>query len=130
MPQLDLSDIILDPLFASEFQVQRRAEVINNFGENNFQTWLHDPVWGVVAPVSPSDLARMPDAQIDRKTISIVTKFRLQLATPGYQADLVIWHRDTYVVISVRDWSSYGAGFIEAVAQSMDLIQAPVRPPV
>jgi hypothetical protein len=127
MAQLDVSDVLLDPLFCDPLRVLRRVENINNFGENSFFVTYPGPAFGIITPVAPNELERMPDAQIDKKTIRVITNFRLQLATPGYQADAILWHKDTYVVISVSDWTGYGGGFVEAIAQSMDLIQASIE---
>lgn len=127
MPLLDVSELTLDPDFATTFQVLRRAEANNQYGEPVLTPASMSAV-GVVCQASPSDLQRLPGYDFGRRTLSICTKFRLQLASPGFKADVVVWRGDNYLVIDVQPYTEFGAGFVEALATSMDRLDQPPKP--
>ena len=133
-PQLDLSDVILDPLFADRFTVLRRAQTIGAGGKAQITTTLFPKVIGSVMPGPNNDLLREADQQHARKTLSIVTKFRVQGPSPGFTADAIQWPvtpagavPDLYVVTRVDPYSRFGAGFVQVEAESM---VAEDQPPV
>lgn len=120
MALLDMSDALLDPMFLDTFKVLRRQEVMgeNGRGENLIRTY--NPVYGTVTMSSPSDLGRDVDFQATTRSISVVLKFQLQSEVTGFQADVVVWRGDNYVVRHVDYYPQFGAGFYQAECESMD----------
>lgn len=124
MALLDVTEILTDPDFADDFPVKRRAESVGQNGRSELQVRDMKGV-GVICAASPSDLERLPEDQRMRRTISIVTQFRLQGPSPGYQADLVGWQGDFFVIVDIQPYTNYGAGFVQALASSMSSQDAP-----
>lgn len=120
MPALDFTDVILDPdVSATSFDVIRRPIVMVKGRATTPAPVTYESVLGSINSASPEDLKRLEDYQVSQKVISIVTQFRLQLESPGYNADEVLWHGSTYVVKWVDDYTIFGAGQIQALAVSM-----------
>lgn len=119
MPQLDLREALLDPLLIDRFQVVRRAETVNNYGRSTTKN-LYFNTFGVVDSASPNDLQRLGDYQFQGGAISVVCQFKLrgvsQEARQNYQPDLIQWDSATYIVVTVENYSRYGAGWIQAIA--------------
>lgn len=108
------------------FNVVRRQETINNFGRSTLTQFSFPGIIGTVYPAGPNALDRGPDEQHTVKNIQIVTRFRLQMASPGYQADIVQWGGDSFLVINAQDFSHFGGGMIVADCSSIDSVdQAP-----
>jgi hypothetical protein len=121
MPEIDVSDIILDPFISGEtFTVIRRAETVNNFGETT-TTNTTFTASGSIQATGDNSLLREEAYQAQQKTIQVITTFLLRGATQDpngsgqlYQPDLVIWKGETFLVRVVDDFSSYGSGMIRA----------------
>lgn len=130
---IDVTDVLLDPMIAGEhFTVLRRLEVVDNSGVPTW-TWETFPeIIGSVTPTSDQSLVREEAYQVQAKTISVTTQFKLRGAAkniPGskYQPDIVVWNDDYYMVRSIDDYSKYGAGFVQAECSSIDMVdQAPL----
>lgn len=129
MPFLDVSDVLLDPMFCEELTVYRRLQAISAKGRVTTTDALVDPKpFGVVLPMEGGDLERGADAQYGPKVLEIHTPYRLRSAstnTPGteqYQPDRIVWNGNSYVCIKIHDFSRYGAGFIQADFASCDPI--------
>lgn len=136
MPTLDVNDAF-DPSFYDDIVVIRRAAVINNKGRVT-TTNTSTSTRAVVTAASPSDLARLPEAEYMGKAISIYTPYRLQgpardEAGAETMPDQVLWPTDgsVYVVRFLEDYSGYGRGFVHAVAVSVAAVDpAPIPQPV
>lgn len=129
MPQIDVTRLTRSPMIAgSAFQVQRRRQVVNRFGETVTRTTLLDGV-GAVYPSGDNSLVRQADYEVQANTITVVTTFRLQgaaaVGSTNYLPDLVIWNGNPYLVSTVNDFSQYGAGFIEAECSSQSMVDNP-----
>jgi galactose-6-phosphate isomerase len=126
MPWLDFSDVLLDPAIAGEtFSVIRRQQVVDNYGTvTTTNTTLSGT--GSITPTGDNSLVREEAYQTSAKTIKVITNFRLygpeQIGGTTYQPDLVAWHGDNFIVKSINDYSSYGAGFLEAECASIDFV--------
>jgi hypothetical protein len=128
-PHADFSLVFSEPELADGFLVLRRAEGTDEHGRANPTVVRTFETHGIIVSATPNDLARVPDQQHQQKTISISTQFRLQGPYPGVQPDVIRWHGDDYVVITLDDFTSFGEGFVNALAQRMDanipLLNAP-----
>lgn len=125
MPWIDVTDILADPMIAGEaFQVLRRHETVNSYGESTIATTTYSAN-GSITPTGDNSLVREDAFQSQAKTIKVVTSFMLQGQAEDaqgnkYQPDLILWKGDYYIVRTLNDYSSYGAGMIEAECSSID----------
>ena len=124
MPWLNPTSSLTNPRFADQFTVTRRAEVVNGYGELATVNSTILAAGVVNITFGQNELDRGPDEQHQGKSISITTKFRLYGEVAGYQPDLISWHGDTFLVVKVEDYLGFGAGFIQAEARSIDLVDA------
>ena len=122
---IDVSEVLLSPDMADSFQVTRRPEVVVA-GRSTVPNPVTTDQIGVVTMASPNDLLRLEDNDRMDRTISIVTKARLQgpaqVAGTNFKPDLVVWRGDTYVVKSCEPYPQFGAGFVQALAGSWDSV--------
>lgn len=109
MPHLDVSDLLTDPDFADASLVRyRRTETVDadGFGQAATATL---PFSGVVTSESGRNLQRTPEATRTFAGIMIHTKTNL------IEGDEVAWRGAAYIVRTVDDYSTYGAGFVAAI---------------
>lgn len=123
MPWIDLSFVSLDPSIAGiPFKVHRRRETVDQHGRSTVTVEVK-PGAGGVYPTGSNTLIRDPSRDFSERGITIVTRFRLQMDSPGYKADLVEWPKDSgnlWLVNHLNDYSAYGEGFMEAQCISFD----------
>jgi hypothetical protein len=129
MPSLDVNDGF-DPSFMDSIQVVRRAIVVDQYGRGQITDTPH-AAQAVIGAASPDDLRRLPEAEMQEKSIGVWTPFRLQGAAMdamGNQMhpDQIQWHGDTYIVRVLDDWSGYGRGFVYAVATAITATPVPM----
>jgi hypothetical protein len=117
---MDFSEVVLDPMLAHTFNVNRRVQVVNNFGQVSYNTQTTYNVPGVVTAAGPNDLERLDDNQRMGRNLVIVTAFRLRGPAPGYQPDTIVWGGDTFVVKTVDPYPQFGSGFVQVIAGSID----------
>lgn len=129
MPFLDVSDVLLDPMFCEELTIYRRLQAVSNKGRASTTDTLVSPKpYGVVLPVDAGDLERAPDDQYGPKVLEIHSPFRFRSASTNaagsqqYQPDRITWNGGTYLCLKVHDFSRYGAGFTQADFASCDPI--------
>lgn len=127
MAFLDVSDGF-DTDFWDTISVIRRAESISDKGRSVITPVTTNGVSAVVTPMSGSDLERIPNYDIAKKYVSVITNFRLQLNSLGYKNDQVIWGDTTFEVITLDDCSRFGQGFVEAICASIQYQDAPPTP--
>lgn len=126
MPDLDVSEVLLDPDFAETLTVMRRTEAISGHGRATITEVEVSPApVGVVIPQNDAPVQRGPDQQTLPSLLQVHTPFRLRSVAPGVQPDVVIWNGDRYVVNKVYNFSHYGRGFIAADCSSQDLADNP-----
>lgn len=128
MPFLDVSDVVCDPMLADTFSVLRRVETVNDHGEVGISSTQHDNVVGVITMAGPNDLDRLDDSQRMGRVISCVTKFRLRGPSPGFQPDVIVWQGSNFVIAALDLYNRFGAGFMQAIAVSMTLVDGPALP--
>jgi hypothetical protein len=129
MPTLDVNDAF-DPSMLDSITVVRRAIVVDQHGRGQITDTPHAAL-AVIGAASPDDLRRLPEAEMQEKTIGLWTPFRLQGAAidaMGNQMhpDQIQWHGDTYIVRVLDDWSGYGRGFVYAVATAIAALPNPM----
>jgi hypothetical protein len=126
MPDLDVSDVLLDPDFAEQLAIQRRTQTMVK-GRPSMTTATISPApWGAVIPQNDVPMQRGPNQQHLPRLLQVHTQFRLRGASkdPDTGADLppdlIVWNGDTFIVNKVQDFSRFGAGFIQADCSSTD----------
>lgn len=114
MPLLDVSDVLLDPDFVdSSLICARSAQTVGSDGMA-VNTATQIPFSGVVTNDTGDQLIRNADGSRIQGSITIHSQFRLIDGVSGFDADVVTWQGRSYVVNNVRDWSTYGQGFVAA----------------
>lgn len=114
MALLDVSDILDDPDFAdSSFVCHRLSETVD--GHGRAQVAPQDFSFTGVATSNAGDmLKRLPEGSRIEGSITIHTKFPLRAAGQNYAADEITWKGRDYIVSTINDYTSYGAGFVAA----------------
>lgn len=125
MPQLDVSEVLFDPDLADTFTVIRQAEAVNDQGRTVLTPTQYPRIVGVVTATSPADLLRRDDGQMMPRKISVVTVFRLRGPAPGFQPDQIVIDGVTFTITEILPFSRFGRGFVEALATSMNALNAP-----
>lgn len=124
MPLLDVTEVLIDPMFQdTTLSVVRSVETVGSNGRNTFATTT-TPFAGVVVQASGDQLQRQPDGSMHTDSINIYTQFQLVSGESATVADVVTWQGRRYTVMRVLDWSTYGTGFVNAIC---DLV--PLTPP-
>lgn len=118
MPGIDVTELLTDPTFAERFTVIRATKVVA-FGRTKLGVERFPGITGVVQPAGGIDLQRLPEGSNLSGAIVIWTKYILTNGelSEDLTADQIEWNGHLYTVMNVKDWSQYGAGFINAVCQ-------------
>ncbi len=126
MPLLDVSFMTSDPMLADVFTVTRRTDVIDDFGRTApTAVETFNDVVGVVTQQDPADLMRRDDGQMVPRMIFVASTFLFRGASVGYQPDIITWNGTGYTVKHVMNYSRFGAGTVEVVAESMQAMDNP-----
>jgi hypothetical protein len=117
VPEIDLSDAVLSADLADSFQVIRRRQSMSQNGRVVAEPLILSMI-AVVTAGSANDVDRLEDSQRSKKTLSVVTNFRLRGPTEAkgtqWLPDVVPYHGDNFIVVKVEDYTAYGSGFIQA----------------
>lgn len=131
MATIDVNEVILDPeLGGNPFTVIRRKQTVDANGLVSVTT-TKIPAVGAIFPTGDQSLVRMEAYEMQSKTITIVTPFRLRGVAKDqsgvdWQPDLVdIGDGGFFIVKDVNDFTKYGAGFIQAECASTDYVAPP-----
>lgn len=134
MPDLDLTELMNDPDFCETFIVVRRKTKVNDHGRSD-NTPERITVVGSVTPTADNSLTRDMAMQMQAKSVKVITRFALRGPSKDksaagtelrYMPDVIVWQGDSYEPVDIRDYSRFGAGFIEADCMSVDYVdQAP-----
>ena len=125
MATLDVSDIPGCIEFSDRFDVVRRAETITQSGRSSITQVIVAGILGTIYATGDNRLQRQADYELGNKTLTICTKYRLQMAAPKQQPDVVLYRGNQYLVSNVEDFSQYGDGFVVAECSSIKAIDAP-----
>lgn len=120
MPSIDMSDVILDPMFATNFIVYRQS---GKFVKGRYEVTETDiKVYGTIVPSSSEDIEQVPEADRVTGMITIYSKQKLFIThleddgTSG-NSDQVLWHGERYKIISCAPWGDFG--FYKSIASRM-----------
>ena len=121
MPTLDVTDLLLDPDFATTGLICiRNAEKV---GEDGIavQTPAQTTFTGVVTAGKGAVLVRQDGSSRTQDNILVHTTFRLRVSGAVYAADIVVFGGNQYTVSQVNDYSTYGRGFVAATCDLIPL---------
>lgn len=124
MASMDMSVALTNPMFLTPFKVRRRESFVGPNGRGAERDTLKSAS-GVVTPEGENTQERDKDAAVGRKTISIVTKFRLRDQVRFSLPDIILYRDDEYIVETCEDVTNFGSGFVEAMATSEVAQDAP-----
>src|ERR1700732_4776245 len=125
---VDVSVCLTNPYLLDEFDVFRTREIVNGYGESKTETTEYEDIQGIVYPEGSNDLARRPEAQLNTKTIVIITAFALRGESNSsddnnsYQPDRIRWRGNFFLVVRVEDYSNYASGFSKCTCASTDMV--------
>lgn len=126
MPQLDVSFVVSDPMLADSFSVTRRTDVVDDKGRTTpTPIEIFDNLVGVITQQDPADLMRRDDGQMVPRMIFVASRFIFRGASVGYQPDIITWNGSDYTVKHVMNYSRFGNGINEVVAESMVAMDNP-----
>ena len=113
MPDLDVSEVLLDPDFADCFVVTRQKQTVDQTGRTVIST-VDMELIGVVTIGSLQPFSQ--DEAYINSTKSIVVHCQERLIDPinGFSPDIVTYNGDRYLVKKAYNWSRYGSGFYAA----------------
>lgn len=120
MPNLDVSDVLLDPDFFDTLVCTRNTQTVDDGGIAT-NSPVDTPFIGVVTSDSGDILERLAEGSRAKGSILVHTKFRLTESSDGLDADIVTWDGNRYTVANVNNYSRYGRGFVAAYCDLMPL---------
>ncbi|WP_151713373.1 hypothetical protein [Acinetobacter bereziniae] len=115
MPNLNVSDVLLDPDFMTKQLVCKRSDV--EVGENGrpVKTQKCFKFSGVVTTNSGQNMDRREDGTLIKGAINIHTQTTLTAGNANQQADEITWKGKAYYVVQVLDNLHYGSGFNKVI---------------
>lgn len=123
MPDLDVSEVLLDPMFADTFSVTRQTQAVDSNGRSVLSTATFE-VSGVVTIGSLQDFQQTTDYVNSNKAIVVHCQTRLLDPVNGFSPDIVLYAGDTYIVKKTYNWSRYGAGFFASECEQLTAVGA------
>ena len=118
MPLLDVSFLCEDPMLSDTFDVRRRLSSVGPDGRSRVAPdQVFSGLVGVVTQQDSGKISRSEDGAVLPRTISVVSRFRFVALEEGSQPDEVLWDGVLYTVQQSLPYSTFGAGFYEALAE-------------
>lgn len=121
MPLLDVSDILSDPDFADIAVLVRTGVTVDPATGRTISTPTETAISCVVTSDKGQNLRRIPDAAASEGSIIIHSTVTFTEGGDGQDADIIRWQGRDWTVITVDDYSRYGAGFTVATCRLLTL---------
>lgn len=114
MAQLDVSELVLDPLFVDPLTLIHRTPTVNSMGEN---TLVESPIStvGSVQPASNKQLSRLPEALQVADVRSFFIKVEIITDGASKYPDIIVFGGKRFQVLTSAPWLNYGGGWNEGV---------------
>lgn len=114
MPNLDFSDLPIDPDFAQSFTVLRSngSFVAGLWTEG---TPLEIPMYGTIYPSTQREIQQVPEGdRVTGMTTFVATQpiYTTHVSSTQGICDRITWHGDSYGIISVFDYSDFGGVYV------------------
>lgn len=114
MAQIDVSELMDDPDFVDELTVLNRTSWVDNNGMNRTGEMDFKTV-GSVQPASARTVQKLPEAMRVADMSSFWIKGTIVATAPGKYSSIIVFRKKRYQIISVADWSNFGAGYSEGI---------------
>lgn len=124
MPQIDVSELMVDPDFCETVTVIRQTQSVSDGGLATPGTTTTFSITAVVTAVQ-GDLVRQPEAEYAKNDILVHSQAQLRGVTSGNYPDVVVWSGNNYIVKRSNNWSHFGVGFYSAVCTLTDVAETP-----
>jgi hypothetical protein len=125
MPTLDVTRVLANPRFADSITVTRTTTTVDPNTGRPIETKTSQDLSAVVTSDRGRNLQRNPDAALSEGSIIIHSTFTFteggQVGAVTYDADVVTWQGRDWTVVTVDDYSRYGAGFTCATCRLLTL---------
>ena len=120
MPFLDVTRVLSNPRFADAATVTRTTVAVGPQTGRTVETTTETAISVVVTSDKGRNLQRNPEAAISTGSILMHSTFRFTEGGEGLDADIVTWNGRRYTVVTVDDYSRYGAGFTCATCRLLE----------
>lgn len=110
MAQLDVSEVLTDPMFLDPFIIIRRTSTVTDFGRNDITEEQINAI-GSVQAADGDTLAMLPEAARLSDVRNIFTRTVLIADVAGGYPDLILWKGNRYQTLKVTPWGNYGSGW-------------------
>jgi len=118
-PNIDVSQLMLDPDFVQPLTLVRRTETVNNFGQNVIAE-SPKSTFGCVQPISGKTLMRIPEALRVANVQEFWLKETIVSGVGSQYPDIIVKNGVRFAVQVIFDWSDWGQGWTQGtcVAES------------
>lgn len=114
MAQIDVSELMVDPDFIDKITLIHQSSSVNSHGENVIgETSVYTV--GSVQPANEKAIKRLPDALQVSDMSSFWVKGVIIATEPGKYTDVLVFRGKRYQIVSIQNWSNFGAGFSEGI---------------
>lgn len=126
MAQLDVTEILDDPMLTDTFTVVRRSLAVGEDGRAMSPGGMQVPdVVGSVQYEPDSRTNKDEAGQYSAKNLKIFTRFHLYKASENYAPDHIIWNGELFEILDVQSYANYGQGFYIGIAKSIKVMNQP-----
>lgn len=112
MAQIDVSELLSDPDFVDPMQLITRTPRNNSYGEQTLNESTLNSI-GSIQSASPDTIAKLPEVFRVANLKSFWFKGEIIASAPGKYSSVLVFNGVRYQVVSVFDWTNWGAGWTE-----------------
>ena len=123
MPDIDVTDLLVDPDFCEQVTLVRRTQTIANNGVVSLSSTTSTII--AVVTAFGGDMVRQSEAEFATNAIIVHSITKLEGVTPSGPPDIIIWRGNNYIVKRSNDWSDFGTGFTSATCELTDVTTTP-----
>jgi galactose-6-phosphate isomerase len=110
MARIDVTELLTDPDFVGPIQQIKRKDLVDNFGVLQLTEVCVNTV-GSVQPISGREINRLPESLRVADMMTFYIKGVITASAPGKYSDILVSNGKRYQILSVNDWSAWGAGW-------------------
>lgn len=114
MSLVNVADVINDPLFSQQFNIERFTGAFANEGEYDRGTAITLPRYGSIQPAREDDLNLLPEGQRDGKFIKCYVLQEIRMGNGTVESDNILWDNRKYRVVHSKLYKDYGYWFVIA----------------
>lgn len=114
MSRIDVTELMHDPDFVGPITHIFRTSRLNQFGENVL-TECAKETQGSVQPISGKEIQKIPESLRVADMMTFYFEGEIIAAPQGKYPDILVFNGKRYQVMTVNDWSAWGAGWVEGM---------------